>query len=279
MSTKDTFESKAKTYASARPPWQDVDVNHLLTQTGFSEDDLTGIVIVDVGAGGGFLTEHFTNRGATVIAVEPNEAMRNTMLEKLGSNDNLIITDGDAGDLKIPRKFEGKVDLIVSGNSHHWWGKHAPKNTDPNPEKDIATSWAKVAKPEAKVAIAFNKMNEDAPEVARLQEIGVSHFPITMGSPFAPAKRAPFTLDQFADYFEGRGDEYHREYDMVFSDFENFTTWLISHSYIPNDIFSDQDAATELRELYESLPEGSEGKKLWPYRVSVYTGDLTPLPQ
>ncbi len=278
METGQVFQSKADVYASARPPWQDEDVNILLRKTGFDASDLSGTVVVDVGAGGGFLTEHFLERGATVIAVEPNAAMRTKMSEQLGARSNLIITDGNAADLKIPQGYLGKADLIISGNAQHWWGKHAPDNTDPEVDAKIAQSWATVAKPTAKVAIAFNKMEEKATEVVRLQDIGMQYFSKKMDSPFAPAKREPFEAGQFQEYFDGDPQEYHRMYNMAFADLENFQQWLVSHSYISDDAFESPETASELKALYEGLPENNDNKKLWPYQVSLYTGDLNRVP-
>jgi SAM-dependent methyltransferase len=74
-----------------------------------------GSTVVDVGAGTGLYTAQLTARGATVIAVEPLEAMRDALAEELP---DVLVLAGTAESLPLD---SGSADAIVAAQSFHWF--------------------------------------------------------------------------------------------------------------------------------------------------------------
>lgn len=91
--------------------------NHIMKEQG--EDK---IIVADVGAGTGKLTENLAQLGLTGYAVEPNEAMRNEGIKLFTGNADFQWMQGSAEITNLP---DHCVDWILMGSSFHW--TDAPK--------------------------------------------------------------------------------------------------------------------------------------------------------
>ncbi|HTL91390.1 MAG TPA: methyltransferase domain-containing protein, partial [Steroidobacteraceae bacterium] len=76
------FSARAENYRRYRPGYPTAAIDLLAAQCGLRP----GAVVADVGSGTGILTHRLLERGALVIAVEPNEAMRAAAEERLGAH-------------------------------------------------------------------------------------------------------------------------------------------------------------------------------------------------
>ena len=83
------------------------------------------LVVADVGAGTGKLTENLEQIGLTGFAVEPNDAMRAEGQKLFASRDTFAWKAGTAEMTNLP---DDSVDWVLMGSSFHW--TDAPKATE-----------------------------------------------------------------------------------------------------------------------------------------------------
>lgn len=75
------------------------------------------LVIADVGAGTGKLTENLIRCGFTGYAIEPNDAMRNEGIDFCSHSNAFTWMKGSAEQTGLP---DNSVDWILMGSSFHW---------------------------------------------------------------------------------------------------------------------------------------------------------------
>jgi SAM-dependent methyltransferase len=108
--SRERFGPRAQNYAAYRPEHAPAAVDAVLDGLG----DPTPLVVADIGAGTGISSRLFAERGATVIAVEPNASMR----AQAQSHPRIIWRDGSAEATGLP---EQSVDLVVACQAFHWF--------------------------------------------------------------------------------------------------------------------------------------------------------------
>jgi SAM-dependent methyltransferase len=108
--SRERFGPRAEKYAAYRPSHAPEAVDAVLEGLGDPEK----IVIADVGAGTGLSSRLFADRGATVIAIEPNATMR----AKAQSHERVTWLDRSAEATGLPDK---SVDVAVACQAFHWF--------------------------------------------------------------------------------------------------------------------------------------------------------------
>jgi len=134
------FTQRASDYHLARPSYPDGAFDAVLD--GF---DASSVCIADIGAGTGRSAQPLVDRGATVIAVEPNEAMRAALVE----DGRIEVRDGTA---EFTGLDEACVDLIVCAQSYHWFDVDA-----------ACVEFARVLHPNGRLALLWNDHDDDSP--------------------------------------------------------------------------------------------------------------------
>ncbi|MEO6835686.1 MAG: class I SAM-dependent methyltransferase [Candidatus Tumulicola sp.] len=104
------FGNRARAYAAYRPSYPPEAVDAVLAGLG----DPCALEIADVGAGTGISSRLFAERGARVIAVEPNAAMR----EAAAAHPRVAWRDGTAEHTGLAG---GSVDAVVVCQAFHWF--------------------------------------------------------------------------------------------------------------------------------------------------------------
>ena len=79
--------------------------------------DPSSLVAADVGAGTGISARLLADRGVRVIAVEPNDTMRNGREPPRPPQDR----PGGTGPLRRPGLDDDGVDLVLCAQSYHWF--------------------------------------------------------------------------------------------------------------------------------------------------------------
>jgi ubiquinone/menaquinone biosynthesis C-methylase UbiE len=114
MNPTERFGSRAQAYAAFRPAYPPSAIDAALAGLG----DPGALTIADVGAGTGISSRLFAERGATVIAIEPNERMR----EAATRDERIQWRDGTAEQTRLA---DAGVDLVIACQAFHWFATPA----------------------------------------------------------------------------------------------------------------------------------------------------------
>lgn len=114
MKSTERFGSRAQAYAAFRPSYPRSAIDAALDGLG----DPYGLTIADVGAGTGISARLFADRGASVIAIEPNAKMR-------GAADPHARVHWREGTGEETGLADASVDAIVACQAFHWFATPA----------------------------------------------------------------------------------------------------------------------------------------------------------
>jgi SAM-dependent methyltransferase len=117
MNSTTRFGARAPAYAAFRPSYPPEAVDTVLEGLG----DPSTLTIADVGAGTGISARLFADRGATVIAVEPNGHMR----EAAEPHPRVRWLDGTGERTGLP---SGSADAIAACQAFHWFATQDAMN-------------------------------------------------------------------------------------------------------------------------------------------------------
>ena len=107
----DAFGRTAREYELGRPLWPEVLLERVIAELGLRRD----ASVLDLGAGTGKLTRALIRRFARVVAVEPDDAMRE-VLNGLVPGAESLAGHGEA----IPLG-DGELDAVFSAEAFHWF--------------------------------------------------------------------------------------------------------------------------------------------------------------
>lgn len=144
------FSSQADTYARGRPDYPAELGDWLRDSLGLAP----GKTVVDLGAGTGKFTRLLLPTGATVIAVEPVDAMRDQLSGRFPA---VRAVQGSAESMSLP---DASVDAVVCAQAFHWFANAAAM-------REIG----RVLKPGGRLGLVWNVRDESVGWVARLTEI------------------------------------------------------------------------------------------------------------
>lgn len=108
------FTDKVDNYVKYRPTYPDEVITYLKEKCNLQSDSL----IADIGAGTGIFTTLLLSHGYKVLAVEPNDAMREAAIRQLGVDKNFIPVNGTAEATTLQ---PGSIDLVVCAQAFHWF--------------------------------------------------------------------------------------------------------------------------------------------------------------
>ena len=137
------FAGKASIYSRYRPGYPREIIQILEEETGFNND----WKVADIGSGTGILSGLFIENGNTVYCVEPNYEMQSEALRRYDNLGNHIPVTGTAEHTNLR---EQSIDLIVAGQSFHWF------NTDLAKEE-----FGRIIRPGGFAALIWNNRSED----------------------------------------------------------------------------------------------------------------------
>ncbi len=149
MSFTERFEDRATDYVAGRPSYPAAALDALFDGMGDARD----VFAVDLGAGTGISSRLLAERGAQVLAIEPNQAMR----EAAEPHPRV---EWIAGTAEWTGLDEASVDLVTAFQAFHWFD-----------HVKALREMVRIVRPGGRAAVVYNERDERDPFAAAYGEL------------------------------------------------------------------------------------------------------------
>lgn len=252
MRPTERFSSRADNYARFRPGYPGAALALLEARCRLRP----GAVVADLGSGTGILTALLLARGAQVLAIEPNDAMRAAAESALGGEPRFVSIKATAESTTLAA---ASVDLLVAGQAFHWF--NVPR---------ARAEALRVARPGAAAALLWN----ERPASANLFLEDYEQLLLRHAADYAGIRASRADAAAMRAFLGGTMEcaSFPNEQRLDFAGLEGR---LMSSSYAP-DPGHPQHAPmlAGLRALFER--HAQHGHVVFPYQTLVYFGPLRP---
>ena len=244
MSFTERFADRAADYVAGRPSYPVAALDALFDGMGDARD----VFAVDLGAGTGISSRLLAERGAQVLAVEPNQAMR----EAAEPHPRV---EWIAGTAEWTGLEEASVDLVAAFQAFHWF----------DPAKALR-EMVRILRPGGRAAVVYNERDESDPFTAAYGGL------VRRYQTDETERRRTEGLEAFAA-FEGwhvrRRVDVRNEQPL---DLDGVLARARSTSYLPKDGPKAQELHTDIRALFEQ--HAHDGGVVMAMRTIVAIGDV-----
>jgi SAM-dependent methyltransferase len=252
MNPQARFSDRARDYAKYRPSYPSKAIDCILE--GLNAPNL--LIAADVGAGTGISSRLLADRGVRVIAIEPNEAMR-----QIAEPHPLVeFCSRNAEKTELPGK---SLDLITCFQSFHWF----------NPEPTLK-EFARILKPEGKIALIWNDRDVDGDDEFTRQHDLI----ITKASKNSPIHsrldgKSDLIINSLFPPLFPVVKHHIFPYQQAFTK-DSLIGLAMSASYIPKEGNESQQTIKNLTNLYQKYSD-RQGLVYLQYQTSVYLASLS----
>ena len=245
------FSNRVENYAKYRPSYPDKVLDYLQQHCQLTETS----VVADIGSGTGIFTKLLLDRGYTVHAVEPNEAMRRKAEKLLKNHENFHSVDGTAENTTLSDKG---YQLVVCAQAFHWFN-----NTETKIE------FKRILAPHGHVALIWNNRSIDADDFAIAYEILLKQQSVD----YEQINHQNLTSTDFVSFFHNGKYELARFPNFQVFNLEELTGRAFSSSYLPAQ---DTEAGKSLSGMLKSLFDQyqTNGTVMFRYDTEIYLGKL-----
>lgn len=245
------FADRAADYAAARPSYPDAAIDAILDGLARSCDvSPSQLVIADVGAGTGISSRLLAARGVRVIAVEPNDAMRQA--GEAEANPRVEWRKGTAESTGLK---DNSVHAVVCAQAFHWF----------RPDESLR-EFARILAPRGRVALMWNNRDErDSFTLAYAEAINRA---ATAGGYVEPEMRVAQPLEE---------SRLFRRYRLVETAYEQrlseplLIKRALSASYVPKFGPAHERLLADLHAIFERFAQA--GAVTLKYVTSVHLAD------
>jgi len=253
MDSKQRFSNRVDTYVKYRPSYPKEALDYLFGEVGMKPDSL----VADVGAGTGIFSALLLERGARVVAVEPNEAMREEAETRLADS-------GDGRFEAVPGSAEEtgladrSVDFVTCAQSFHWFDREATQ-----------AEFRRILKPSGRVALIWNnRVTTGTPFLEEYEQLLLG-----LGTDYAKVNHRNVTKEHLEAFFRN-GDVREGRFSISqLFDFDGLSGRLRSSSYSPAPGTAGYEPMMKaLRELFDRNEQG--GRVSMDYVTEVYWGEV-----
>jgi SAM-dependent methyltransferase len=210
MMPAERFSNRARDYVKGRPGYPE-DVATWLAET-FGLD--RSGTIADVGAGTGISAALFLRHGFGVVAVEPNDAMRQAAIASLGSQPRFRAVAARAEATTLEAQ---SVVAVIAAQAFHWFDRAA-----------FRTECSRILEPRGVVALLWNVRRVEGSAFAADYEALLREF----GTDYLAVRHENVSEPELAEFFGGPFER--RVFDNVqILDRDGLRARLLSSSYVP----------------------------------------------
>lgn len=250
MDSKERFTSRVDDYVKYRPSYPPEAIDYMYDVIGLRK----GGEVADIGAGTGIFSRLLLERGSRVIAVEPNEAMREAALNVLTEEPNFRAVAGSAEKTGLP---DESVDFIVCAQAFHWFDRSAARR-----------EFRRILRPGGRAILVWNsRLTEGTPFLEAYEQL--LH---TFGIDYIAVHHRNITPDELRSFFSGAMNE-ARFVNRTSLDYEQLRGRLLSSSYVPQPGHGRYEPMlSELRHLFDRC--SSNGTVDFDYETEVYWGEV-----
>jgi ubiquinone/menaquinone biosynthesis C-methylase UbiE len=239
----DAFGRTAREYERGRPEWPGEFLDRIVAEMGIGPD----ATVLDLGAGTGKLTRALGPRFATVVAVEPDDAMRAVLEEVVPAAESL------AGSAEAIPLADGSVDAVFSGEAFHWFATN-----------ETLAELARVLRPLGWLAFFWNIFQSEEPPLSAEARALLDEAFERGGIPglqkvLSGRWREPFAASPFEEL---REDAYEYELDI---DRDDWIARMLSVSSIA--VQPEEDRAELAERLRELRAPGDTRQR---FRIAAY---------
>jgi SAM-dependent methyltransferase len=211
--------------------------------------------VADIGAGTGISSKLLLDAGHPVIAVEPNDAMRQAADQWLSGTPGYSSVAAPAEQTTLP---DASVDLITAAQAFHWFDRDL-----------VRREFARILRPGGLVALFWNIRLLDSSDFLRgyealLQTYGVDYS--------AVAERYSDDADMQRWFGSGLRHIGHFHYAQKL-DFDSLRGRLLSSSYVPRVGHPNLEPALQaLKSLFDATAR--QGTVDFEHDTRIYVGSL-----
>jgi len=244
------FTKRVENYARYRPGYRPVVLECLRDECGLTSDS----VIADIGSGTGILTEMFLANGNRVLAVEPNEAMRQAAEVSLARYPGFTSVGGRA---EATTLADSSVDFVSAGQAFHWFDAVASR-----------MEFRRILRPGGYVALVWNARAHEGDSLMAAYEHVLGDF----GMGYTTVTHRSHDGDMDSLFTHGR--EFRSFTHTRRMDFGTLWGSFLSASYAPSpgDAFYEPMQGA-LRDVFAAYQRN--GHVTFVYETDLYFGQLT----
>jgi SAM-dependent methyltransferase len=251
LKSTERFSDRVADYVRYRPTYPEALIDWLRKAHGVTADWR----VADVGAGTGISSKLFLDAGHTVIAVEPNAAMRNAAIQWLGSHPDFLAVDGSADATGLDG---ASVDLVSVAQAFHWF----------DPERS-RQEFHRILRPGGLAAIYWNSRRLSGTPFLEGYEALLRTYGTDYSSVAERYGDEPRMRQWFGAGWRGTASFDHRQ----LLDFEALRGRLMSSSYAPQAGHPRHQPMLEaLRKLFDAC--AADGQISFDYDTRVYIGEV-----
>ncbi|RYU89993.1 class I SAM-dependent methyltransferase [Mucilaginibacter terrigena] len=253
MTTNSTsrFSKRVNNYVKYRPGYPTLIIDFLQQDFNLTTDKL----IADIGAGTGISTQLFLDAGYRVIAVEPNQPMRDKAIELLGNWPGFKAQNGTAEETGLAN---GSIDAVIAGQAFHWFDA-----------KKTKAEFERILKPGGMVALIWNERKTSSAFEKEYDELIIKH-----GKDYAQVDHRNIDAEHIAKFFAPQPYRLETFYNEQIFDFDGLKGRLSSSSYMPTiDDAGYQPMITDLKAIFDKYQH--KGLITIQYDTNVYVGRVS----
>jgi SAM-dependent methyltransferase len=150
-SPTERFSNRVEQYAQYRPRYPSALVDLLLDRIPLPA------TVADIGSGTGILTGQLLQVGYQVVAVEPNNPMREAAERRLSDSKKVRSVGGTAENTNLPPL---SMDLVTCAQSFHWFDR-----------EKCRIEFDRILRPDRLIALIWNDRIEEDPFMQRYDEL------------------------------------------------------------------------------------------------------------